>query len=126
MRRSSTIQRGRSRQPRWQRRLLQLNRRQIHILIVGFLFVFGIGLYPPWQQLHRNEVGGISKRPAGFHLINAPPTHRWDPTWIGAHIHVGLLAFEFCMVALVTALLVYGARDKNPLTTQLMRRYDAD
>lgn len=114
----------RAKPPRWQMALLQLNRRQIHALAVGLLLFVSVGLYPPWDHLYRNEIGGATKRPAGFHFINAPPDNTWDPTWSGAQVNWLLLSIELMAVAGISAAFIYGFRDRDPQTQRLLRRYE--
>jgi hypothetical protein len=111
---------------RWQSRLFGLNSRQTRALVAGvFGFIF-IGLFPPWNHVFVNEIGAIHRRPAGFHAILGPPDMSGNPNWRGCQVDWALLAIEWAVAVGITAVFIYGLRDRNPLTRRLLNRYEVD
>jgi hypothetical protein len=96
----------------WQERLLLLNRRQTRALLFGlFMFVF-MGLYPPWEHMFMNEVGGWFDRPAGFHWILTPPDLYNTPTYMGATVNWTQLFIQWGVVGVITLIFIWGLKDR--------------
>lgn len=95
----------------WQERLLTLNRRQTRALLTGVLAFVLMGLFPPWEQLYINELGGWYDRPAGVHFILAPPDQFHLSNYLGATVNWTQLFIQWFLVGGLTLAYVWRFRD---------------
>lgn len=92
---------------------LKLNRRQTRALVFGLALCAVAGLYPYWYFVRTNELGGVSRDPAGFYFIGDPPKYLSTVFSAEARVDWGVLFVIELVCCAITAVTIYGLRDKN-------------
>ena len=89
--------------------------------IVGFILM---GLFPPWEHMYINELGGWKDRPAGFHFILSPPEQNYLATYMGSTVDWTQMFIQWFVVVGVTPAYVWRFRDSlgDPLTPRPRNR----
>ena len=111
---------------RWMVNLLRLNRRQTSAFIIGCLVMIVFGLFPPWNHVYMNELGGRRVVHAGHGGVLSPPTPLSSYNYYATNIDVVRLLFLWAVVAGVTYGVVVGMADRNTAADRLMRRYERE
>ena len=92
---------------------IRLNRRQTRALAMGAMMCILFAMYPSWYFLSTNEVGGKTRRAAGFNFIGAPPVYGGDYFRAEARIDWLMSGLVEAVCIGITAGFVAGMRDKN-------------
>lgn len=95
----------------WQERLLTLNRRQTRAMLTGIFVCILMGLFPPWEQLYVNELGGWWDRPAGTSFILSPPEEHSMPNYMGATVNWTQLVVQWLVTGVITLGYMWRFRD---------------
>ena len=74
------------------------------IIILGATAFVLSGLFPPWVYTFSSPRGaGPTEKPAGYHLIFAPPLPAYDHRFDGVQIDYTRLLIQWAMIGVVVA-----------------------
>jgi len=91
-----------------------MNNKQRRVILVGFLIIVIMGLFPPWNHKIYITTKRYIETYAGYGLIFSPPSTREGEFWI-ARIDAIRLLFQWILVAIITIGLAVIFKDEKKI-----------